>query len=188
MYCKSCGSPLIEGSKFCTACGEVVDDVNRESDDVVNTVSNDAFSSEYDTAGVRENINSTGDDIKDNKVMAVLSYIGILVLIPIFAAKNSKYAQYHAKQGMTLFCLSLGYSIVTVIINYVVGMILPSNYSLVFGYTPNPIASFISIMLSLGSLVFLVFAIVGIVNASSGKCTKLPIIGNIDILGKFVKG
>lgn len=32
-------------------------------------------------------MNNNAADVQQNKVMAVLSYIGILVLVPIFAAK-----------------------------------------------------------------------------------------------------
>lgn len=39
-------------------------------------------------------------DIAENKVMAALSYIGILVLVPLLAKKDSKFAQANAKQGV----------------------------------------------------------------------------------------
>ena len=39
--------------------------------------------------------------------MAVLAYIGILVLIPIFLAKDSKFARFHSNQGLILFILAL---------------------------------------------------------------------------------
>ena len=41
-----------------------------------------------------------------NKVMAILSYFGILVLIPIFAAKDDAFARYHANQGLVLLIAS----------------------------------------------------------------------------------
>ncbi|MFA5996088.1 MAG: hypothetical protein WCW27_04460 [Patescibacteria group bacterium] len=41
-------------------------------------------------------------DIADNKTMAMLSYIGILVLIPLLTKKDSKFAQAHAKQGLVM--------------------------------------------------------------------------------------
>jgi len=42
-------------------------------------------------------------DIAENKVMAALSYIGILVFIPLLAKKDSKFCQTHAKQGLVMF-------------------------------------------------------------------------------------
>lgn len=59
---------------------------------------------------VVEKVNNTPDhtaemdakDIEDNKIMAILAYLGILVLVPIFAAKESKFARFHANQGLIL--------------------------------------------------------------------------------------
>lgn len=46
-------------------------------------------------------------DIEDNRVIACLSYIGILFLIPLLAKRDSKYCQEHAKQGLVLFIVML---------------------------------------------------------------------------------
>lgn len=42
-------------------------------------------------------------DIEENKVIAAISYIWILFLVPLFLKKESKFAQFHAKQGLVLF-------------------------------------------------------------------------------------
>ena len=42
-------------------------------------------------------------DVEDNKIIACLSYVGILFLIPLLAKKESKFSQEHAKQGLILF-------------------------------------------------------------------------------------
>lgn len=47
----------------------------------------------------------TADDISNNKFMAALSYVGILVLIPVFLARKSPFAQEHAKQGLILLAV-----------------------------------------------------------------------------------
>jgi fumarate reductase subunit D len=46
-------------------------------------------------------------DIDDNKVLAALSYLWILVFIPLFLKKDSKFAQEHAKQGLIMFIVGL---------------------------------------------------------------------------------
>lgn len=46
-------------------------------------------------------------DIKENKGIAALSYIGILCLVPLLAKKESKYCQVHAKQGLALFLFEI---------------------------------------------------------------------------------
>ena len=46
-------------------------------------------------------------EVKRNKVMGVLSYLRILVLIPLLAGdKSSPYVKHHANQGLVFFILS----------------------------------------------------------------------------------
>ena len=67
------------------------------------------FETEVKNLGNTEDYTAQFDpqDIASNKVMGVLAYIGILVLIPIFAAKNSPFARFHANQGLILFIAEL---------------------------------------------------------------------------------
>ena len=46
-------------------------------------------------------------DVQDNKVMAALSYAWILFLVPLLGKRDSKFAQFHAKQGLVLFIIEL---------------------------------------------------------------------------------
>ncbi len=46
---------------------------------------------------------SNEQDIEQNKIWALLSYLGILCLIPLLAKRESKFAQFHAKQGLVMF-------------------------------------------------------------------------------------
>jgi uncharacterized membrane protein len=50
-------------------------------------------------------------DVEENKVMAALSYAWILCLVPLLGKKDSKYAQFHAKQGLVLFIIELAASL-----------------------------------------------------------------------------
>ena len=43
-----------------------------------------------------------GKDASENKLLAVLCYLGILVLIPLLVKKDSPFIQFHAKQGIVL--------------------------------------------------------------------------------------
>lgn len=45
------------------------------------------------------------EDIDNNKIIAALSYIWLLFLIPLIT-KKSRFAHFHAKQGLILFLLS----------------------------------------------------------------------------------
>ena len=108
-------------------------------------------------------------DIQQNKVMAVLSYIGVLVLVPIIGAKDSKFVRYHANQGLLLLIASVAYNLALRIVNAILFVI---SWRL----------GFISTILSVGSVVFLVLGIIGIVNAANGRAKELPVIGKYRLL------
>ncbi len=93
-------------------------------------------------------------DVQQNKVMAVLAYIGVLVFVPILAAKESKFAMYHANQGLILFIAEVALTILSV---------------------PMPLIGCLSILP-------MVLAILGIINALNGEMKPLPLVGNIQIL------
>ena len=51
---------------------------------------------------------STPDpDVEANKTVAALSYISILFIVPLLGKKDSKFAQFHAKQGLVMFIVEL---------------------------------------------------------------------------------
>ena len=50
---------------------------------------------------------TSNNDIEDNRVIASFSYVWILCLVPLFLKRKSKFAQFHAKQGLLLFVIEL---------------------------------------------------------------------------------
>lgn len=110
-------------------------------------------------------------DIEGNKLMAVLSYLGILVLIPILAAKDSPFAKFHATQGLNLLIVSVAWSIVSGIIGAILGVIGVTFLSVLW-----------SIITWLVSIVIFLTMVIGIINAAQGKAKELPIIGGFRIL------
>jgi len=102
-------------------------------------------------------------DIEKNKAMAIIGYIfPILFFIPLLndETKNSPFARFHANQQLVLLISSI---VVTT-----VGGIIP-----IIGWF---------LILPIGSIIILVLAIMGIINAVNGKMKKLAMIGSIDIL------
>ena len=108
-------------------------------------------------------------DVQNNKAMGILSYLGILVLIPILAAKDSPFARYHANQGLVLLLCEVGFSVASMIL------------SVIFAFL-GPLALLWTLVSWLVSLAFLALLILGIVNAAQGLCKELPLIGRIRIL------
>lgn len=116
------------------------------------------------------NLNNTPDttsqfdpaDVEKNKTMAVLAYLGFLWLVPMFAAKDSKFARFHVNQGLVLFLVEAVWGVLTGIISGIVPLV---------GY-----------ILSIANIVFLVFVVLGILNAVNGRAKELPLIGKISII------
>ena len=104
------------------------------------------------------------------------AYIGIFVLIPVFAAKNSPYARYHANQGLLLFLAEIVWTVFCSVVNACLGLLS------LFGPLFWVISAVISSILGILSLVFLALAIYGIVNAATGKAKPLPVLGRFTLL------
>lgn len=113
----------------------------------------------------------TPEDVQNNKVFAIIAYFGILVLVPIFAAKESKFARFHANQGLGLFICEAAWGIISYIISYLLAVS--------FSWAMLGLWSVISWLVCIG---FLVFAIIGIVNAAQGSTKPMPLFGKFKIL------
>jgi uncharacterized membrane protein len=108
-------------------------------------------------------------DIEHNKVFAVLAYIGILFLVPLLAAPNSRFARYHTNQGIVLFlsALILWFGLhMLAVIPFVNIILIPLGVPAAF-------------VLWCGGLVLM---IIGIVHAASGEYKPLPCIGHFRLL------
>ena len=114
-----------------------VEDIKKEIDD---------YSGEMDP-----------DDVQKNKLMAAVAYIGILVLVPLFAARDSKFARFHTNQGIIL-CV-LGFAC------YFLGRL-----------------KLIGWLFDICGIAVFILAVVGIVYACQGKAKELPVIGNWKVL------
>lgn len=49
----------------------------------------------------------TSKDVEENKVLAAISYLWIISLIILLVKKESKFAKFHAKQGLILWIASI---------------------------------------------------------------------------------
>lgn len=103
------------------------------------------------------------DDIEKNKVMAILAYFGLLVLIPILAAKDSPYARYHANQGLLLTLFSAAVSVVGSLLTVLTGGL--------FGI----------LMPFVGVAMFAVFVFM-LCNVGAGRAKELPFVGHFRII------
>lgn len=90
-------------------------------------------------------------DIEENKLVAALSYLGVLVAVPLFLKRESPYCQFHAKQGLAL------------LIVWIIG-------SFVFWFPLIGWAAAVAVF---------VFNVIGLVKAFQGEKWEMPIIGDL---------
>lgn len=95
------------------------------------------------------------EETKKEKVnpIAILSYLGILVLIPLLVEKKDEFVKFHARQGLVLFIGEIATMFVSwiPIIGWFLGFLV--------------------------GILWLVLSIIGIINVLNGKKTLLPVIG-----------
>lgn len=170
IYCTKCGAVVDENVKFCPECGAAVSGSQRERE---------PWEDEKKDLGAKlSELNDTPDttdefaedDINGNKLMAVLSYLGLLVLVPLFAARESKFARFHANQGLVLMICQILWNVIT---NIVVGAIVAVSPTL---------GAVVSTVCNIVSLVPAVLMVIGIINAVKGRAKELPVIGKIRLL------
>ena len=164
-FCRQCGMELKEGVRFCPGCGTPVEEPAQTTQQ--NSTTKDNFAAVFNTADTTSQYDPA--DVEKNKAMGVLAYLSWLVLIPIFAAKDSKFARFHANQGLVLLIASAIFGVVRWVLSEILFAISWRLY-------------FVTVIISLLGLVFLALAIIGIVNAATGKAKELPVIGQIRIL------
>lgn len=121
---------------------------------------------------MNEDVIFTTEDVNQNKIYGIFAYLGILVLIPIFAAKDSFYARFHANQGLILLIFNILMTAARRILTFVLKVAT-------FGLMNHAINA---VMVTATSLITLAFIIIGIVNACSGEAKRLPVIGGFTLL------
>ncbi|MBR4256316.1 MAG: hypothetical protein IKQ18_04055 [Clostridia bacterium] len=100
------------------------------------------------------------EDIAQNRAMGILAYIGILVLVPIFAAKGSKWARWHANRGLVLLIAEFA-------VCFTLGLLALIPY----------VGWIFWILESLCSLAFCGLIVFGIITAAKGKAKAFPLVG-----------
>ena len=104
------------------------------------------------------------EDIKKGKTLGILSYLGILVLIPYLSEKKNKYVIFHAKQGISLLIAE----IIVGGILWFLGLILSWRVSWL-----------VSICQTAFFFLSLVLSFMGIKNVCDGKAKELPLINKM---------
>lgn len=161
MFCEKCGKELPDNAKFCDGCGAQIGNEEAKSDfaETLKGLGNTADTTgEFDAA-----------DIEKNKVLSLFSYLGILLLIPLLAAPKSKFARFHVNQGLVLFLAEIIWGVISGCVTMIIGGV-------------PVVGTVFAVLTKLVSLAMSVLAILGIVNACTGKAKELPVIGSFKLL------
>ncbi len=173
-FCGNCGTKVEDGKKFCPECGATIEVAEAQQQTQQQAQPQpQAQQAQYQQPQQQAQPQQGGaaplntpdmtqsfdpSDVEKNKVMAALAYI--IFLIPLLAAKDSPFAKFHTNQGLICF---LGIVAVNI-----VGAIIP-----ILGWL---------IILPFGNILMGILAIIGFINAITGKAKQLPIIGKISII------
>lgn len=176
-YCVKCGAKVDDGIRFCPCCGAEIP-LGQGQYGQQGQGQDQQY---YDHGGQQSQYGQQGpygqqregyfhpEDVRANKVMAVLSYIGILVLVPLLAGnKSSEYLRHHIDQGLVIWIGSL------------LADILSGGGFLGFAFFSSVWS--LELVGGILSLVFFILMIVGIVDACRGVRRELPVVGAFKIL------
>lgn len=196
-FCGNCGNKVEDNVKFCPSCGYEMQQAQPEQQQVENiepvlepapqpepTAEEKLQQATAAVDNIAQKLGNTADstadfakeDIEQNKVMAILAYFGFLVIVPVIAAKNSPFAKFHANQGLVLFLSMIAWIIADSIASAILRAILWKGLGLWSIY------SLCTTVLDICYLVFIILAIIGIINALNGRAKDLPLIGKFRIL------
>ena len=92
--------------------------------------------------------------IEKNTVMAILSYVGPLVIIPYLTVKDDEFVKFHVKQGLILMTIEVAIWLLSRVLG---------SFSLVWGVL---------------NLATTVLSVVGIIYVLQKKQKELPLIGS----------
>lgn len=166
-YCVKCGAKVEDYVHFCPQCGAEIPQVDNSRGYTEKDTYSSAPYSEASCNGKRDGY-FEASEVRSNKAMGVLSYLGILMLIPLLAGnKGSDYVKHHINQGLVLFVLSS-------VIDLLNGRWVWGFYSWIhFG------TGWLSWLFDIADFACLILLIMGIVSACKGTRQELPIIGKI---------
>ena len=170
-FCHNCGTHLADGAAFCANCGAPqktaapqqpnYQQSRQQSYQQAAPQDENSFKKLMDTPDHTKELDPK--DIEQNNIMAIFCYLGLLLLIPLFAVKNSRYCRFHANQGLVSLIISVAISTVSILLGGLVHWVFDVLFAPVL-------------------LAVLALEVLGIVYAIQGKARELPIIGKIKLL------
>ena len=124
--CPNCNQQLDDNATFCTNCGTQLGGEQPNNQQQFNNGqqfnSQQPYGAQPQYAAPVDQYDHTSEfdpkDISDNKVYAMLVYLtgAIGIIIALLAAKNSKYVEFHLRQGIKFFVVDILVTMITVLL------------------------------------------------------------------------
>lgn len=151
MNCPNCGKEITGNTRFCAGCGS-------------------PLMADQADAGANAHGTTVLNEAKENKVVFILAYLGILFFLPLVSCPDSKIGRFHANQGLLLLLASIAGQIVVSILSSVILAISWRLWAVV------------SILSWIWAIAMLALMIIGMINANKGQQKPLPFIGGLKII------
>lgn len=166
--CKNCGEEMDVLATYCPYCG----------------ATNDWVGSDVTYNGNSKSVIKVPDVTyteEQNKGVAFLSYIGILLIVPLLKSKDSQFVRFHANQGIVVQIFSLIGDCI------MLGLYHLSNiFAEWYAETWETFYRGLSVACGVTTVVIFVICficwVVPLSGAIKGEYRKAPVIGNIKIL------
>ena len=129
-------------------------------------------------ADIKNAFEPDSDDVAGNKILACLSYISILFIVPFIFCSKSRFAKYHAKQGLNTF----------IVFAIAGALVCCAIFLLVWIFSFLPVAGlFIGGLLSfviaaVCSFAYIITVVIGIINTLRGKTVPPLFLHNLQII------
>ena len=142
-------------SLSCVPAIAVTDDIGKEA----------VLCGRFDRMELEEKKQGAGSDL----LWGILSYLGILVLIPLLKKKKSAFVAYHVNQGLVLFVLEFCAGMVVSLIGLILMFAAPALFIVV------------NIIYGIIGILFLICHIIGLIHVVRHEEKKVPVFGEIKV-------
>lgn len=149
-FCPKCGNQLPDGAQFCAACGNSLGAAPAPN-------AAPAYNPAPAYAPAPKPKKVLPPDVADNRWMAVMCYLSVLMFFPVVLKRESEFVSYHINQGLALLLLTVAGTICAIVpfLGWLVAVVVD-----IFAF---------------------VCAIMGIIHAAKGETAPLPLIGSFKI-------
>ena len=115
---------------------------------------------------------AVSSQVDSDKLLSALSYVGLLVLVPLILnqEKKDEFIKYHTKQGLVL----AGIGLLTVAFRWMVPSGAFFYYGIGAGYL---LWAFVGLLLTAVQFAIFVLAVIGIMHAVQNEKKPLPLVG-----------